>query len=268
MKKGIFTLIGLVVLNWSTAQTVAFSDDFQQGNLNNWTIVINDSYTLDTSMSEYAAGWITVADPLNTTDTVASASSFFTEDAFASRWLITPAINLGTYGNFITWSARSGDPSFPDAYKVKISSTGNALADFDKTLMNVVLENEEWTDRSINLSDSGYHDQTVYLAFELTSYNKFVLYLNDVSVTINDPVGIVEPSWITLKTYPNPIIDQVTIQTKASVQWVEVRDLYGKTVAHFENQKTFDLSFLPAGSYWLKAVDADGLNYQQKVVKL
>src|SRR3989338_1789757 len=58
-----------------TAQTVVLDEDFQQGIPGGWTIVVNDTNTLDPSVIEFAPGWISLADPDNTTDTVAGANS-------------------------------------------------------------------------------------------------------------------------------------------------------------------------------------------------
>ncbi len=268
MKKGILSFVSIVVLGSAFSQTIVFSDDFQNGSLSNWTISIEDSYTLDTSVSEYAAGWIITTDPEDNMDTVASSCSFFTVDGYADRWLISPAIALGSFGNFLNWNAKSADPSFPEAYKVLISNTGNALTDFDDTLMNVALENELWTNRSVNLTDSGYVDETVYIAFVLNSYNKFILYLDDVNVTINDPVGLQEQSMLAVKAYPNPTQGELFIQTTAAVQKAEVWNSYGKRIFVQQNSAPIDLSNFPTGSYWLTVTDTNGQTSQQKIIKL
>ena len=152
-----------------TAQTVVLDEDFQQGIPGGWTIVVNDTNTLDPSVIEFAPGWISLADPDNTTDTVAGASSFFTEPAEADRWLITPALTMGAYGNYVQWNARSHDPSYPDGYYVMVSTTDTQISSFTDTVDTLGFENPDWTTRLVNLSDEGYTNQTIYIGFRLRS---------------------------------------------------------------------------------------------------
>ena len=110
---------------------------------------------------------------------MASATSYFSPIDTAYRWLITPALNLGAFGNKISWSAKSHDPSYPDDYLVLVSHTDAEPSSFTDTIGNIEEENFEWTNRSVDLSQNGYDDSTIYIAFVLRTFDGFMLYLDD-----------------------------------------------------------------------------------------
>ncbi|ASS48832.1 MAG: hypothetical protein CHH17_08835 [Candidatus Fluviicola riflensis] len=250
-----------------TAQTVVLDEDFQQGIPGGWTIVVNDTNTLDPSVIEFAPGWISLADPDNTTDTVAGASSFFTEPAEADRWLITPALTMGAYGNYVQWNARSHDPSYPDGYYVMVSTTDTQISSFTDTVATLGFENPDWTTRLVNLSDEGYTNQTIYIGFRLRSYDAFKLYLDSVNVRIDDPVGINElNAAVAIDLYPNPAKTDVTIKGK-DLQSVTVFSLNGQVVMEQSLLTTAVLSIenLPAGTYLVEVQTANGIGRERLV---
>ncbi|MDH4472227.1 MAG: choice-of-anchor J domain-containing protein [Fluviicola sp.] len=251
-----------------TAQTVILDEDFQQGiPMATWSIVVNDTSTLDQSVIEFAPGWISVADPDNTSDTVAGASSFFTVPGEADRWLITPSLTLGAYGNFLQWNARSHDPSYQDGYYVMVSTTDTQLSSFTDTITTMGFENAEWTTRSVNLSEEGYDNQTVFIGFRLRSYDAFKLYLDSINVRVEDPVGINElNAAIAIELYPNPAKTEVTVKGKDLLsarlfsldgQLVMEQSLITTTIISIDN--------LPAGTYLIEVKTANGIGRERLV---
>jgi hypothetical protein len=208
-----YLLFGAILISSSAlcAQTDLFLTDFQTGIPGAYTIVDNDNLTPAAQVSEYTDAWIVVTDPNNPTDSVAASTSFFEPTGTADRWLITPAMNLGAFGNYISWSARSQDASFPDSYRVLLSTTDNDIASFTDTLGSIAGEYVEWTDRFVNLSTQGYANQTVYVAFVNVTENGFKLYLDDIRAWKEDPVSVNELSNISFKIYPNPATEQLHI---------------------------------------------------------
>ncbi|MES2554918.1 MAG: choice-of-anchor J domain-containing protein [Bacteroidota bacterium] len=251
-----------------TAQTVILDEDFQQGiPMATWTVIVNDTNTLDSTVIEFAPGWISLADPENTTDTVAGASSFFTEPAEADRWLITPSLALGSYGNYVQWNARSHDPSYPDGYYVMVSTTDTQISSFTDTIATLGFENPEWTTRLVNLSNEGYANQTIYIGFRLRSYDAFKLYLDSVNVRVDDPVGINElNASIAIELYPNPAKTDVTIKGK-DLQSATVFSLDGQVVMEQSLLTTAVLSIesLPAGTYLIEVQTANGIGRERLV---
>jgi hypothetical protein len=177
--KLIFTGL-LIVPVLGLTQAVVLNEDFQAGFPSAWTLH-NDAHTVNAAVSEYTEAWIVVPDPENTTDSVAASTSYFSSPAEANRWMVSPAVTLGAFGNYISWSAKSHDPSYAEDYKVMISTSPD-LESFTDTVAIVFEENYLWQDYEINLSELGYDNQTVYIAFNLRTYDGFKLYVDDIAI--------------------------------------------------------------------------------------
>ena len=240
------------------AQTNILQTDFQAGIPTNYTLLNLDTAAPHPQVLEYASGWITAPDPENTSDTVAAVSSYFENADSANRWLITPQLQLGSFGNFISWEAKSHDPSFPDDYLVLVSTTTNDPSAFTDTIGSVQEENFEWTFREFNLSGAGYNDSTIYVAFVLRTLDGFKLYLDDIQVRKDDPVGLIENKLFDLVVYPNPTSDQLTIQNASDFQYLEILDLNGKVLISSLNPSV-QLTALSGGTYLLRCFTTRGV---------
>ena len=240
------------------AQTNILQTNFQAGIPTNYTLLNLDTAAPHPQVLEYASGWITAPDPENTSDTVAAVSSYFENADSANRWLITPQLQLGSFGNFISWDAKSHDPSFPDDYLVLVSTTTNDPSAFTDTIGSVQEENFEWTFREFNLSGAGYNDSTIYVAFVLRTLDGFKLYLDDIQVRKDDPVGLIENKLFDLVVYPNPTSDQLTIQNASDFQYLEILDLNGKVLISSLNPSV-QLTALSSGTYLLRCFTTRGV---------
>lgn len=251
----------------SQAQTSILSETFNSGIPNNWTVVIDDTSTVDPSVIAFEDGWVTLVDPVDSTDTIVGSTSFFTVSARANRWLITPPLALGAYGNILKWQGRVHDPSYADGYKVLISTTDNQLASFTDTLRLIAEESETWLEREINLSDSGYVSQTIYIAFVNNSFDKFKLYLDDFSVRIEDPLSVVEAAALEWGIYPNPSTEFITIQTVTPLENIEVYAINGQQQkVEVTNDKQLNVRNLEKGVYLLTVSTASG-TYTKRFIK-
>jgi hypothetical protein len=252
------------ISSWS--QTNLLSTDFQSGIPSNYTLLNIDAQAPHPEVLDFASGWITVADPENILDTVAAVSSYFENADTANRWLITPALTLGSFGNFINWEAKSHDPSYPDDYLVLVSTTTNDTAAFTDTIGSVQEENFEWTFREVNLSAAGYNDSTVYIAFVLRTYDGFKLYLDDIEVRKDDPVGVVENPTIAFDVYPNPSQDIINIRFSQDFQRMELKSTSGQLLRTSE-QSSMHINDLQAGPYFL-TVYSNGQSLTKRIVKI
>lgn len=261
----------------SQAQTIILDEDFQGAAIPaNWSVVISDTFSVDASVNDdnvntnlyFDGGWITLADPDNPTDTIAGAASFFTAAGQADRWLITPPLALGAYGNFVTWNARSHDPSYQDGYYVMVSTTDNQLASFTDTIVAIGFEDADWINRSFNLSEEGYNNQTIYLGFRLRSYDKFKLYIDDVQVRKDDPVGISEEASANVVLYPNPTTDVIHVTGKQLVS-MEVYNGNGQEVlvTPVKDAGPVSVAHLAPGVYVVKITSVEGVVYKRMVKK-
>lgn len=253
MKKGLALIALCCTTFYNFAQTVAFSDDFESG-LGNWTIQIEDTSHVNSTVSEFAPGWIIVQD--TGSNHAAGATSYFTVPGQANRWMISPAISLGAFGNILSWQARSYDPSYPDGYRIFVSNTTNDISSFTDTISNILQEYEDWTTRTYNLSDSGYVNETIYLAFIIDSYDKFKLYFDNIKVVIDDPAGVAENNKIEWALYPNPTTTTIHISSADEIKDYRIISLTGEILKSdklYGNQ--IDVSALNAGTYFLEIRD-------------
>jgi hypothetical protein len=265
MKRLLFGAV-LILSHALIAQVDLFVTDFQSGMPAAYTIVDNDHLTPAAQVAEYTDAWIVVTDPNNPSDSVAASTSFFEPIGTADRWLITPPMNLGAYGNYIAWSARSQDASFPDSYRVLLSTTDNALASFTDTLGTIAGEFVDWTDRFVNLSTQGYANQTVYVAFVNITENGFKLYIDDIHAWKEDPVSVTDAEKPTFRLFPNPATDCLHIVAEQGYIRSEVYAMDGSLLLS-SNATDLQIQFLPQGVHIIRVYTSQGVS-TQRFVKL
>lgn len=246
----LFFLI-LLQSSLSFSQQVILSTDFQQGIPASYSILDNDLNTPAQQVAEYTNAWISIEDPEFPGDTIAASTSFFEPVGTANRWLITPPLSLGSYGNFIQWNARSQDASWPDDYLVVISTTNSDWTSFTDTIGYILEENVDWTTRQINLSGQGYTNQQVYIAFVNVTEDGYKLYLDDISVRVDDPVGLSENEFTAIKAYPNPTTGTVHFSTTESFEYIEIYTVNGQKMGTYHSNQ-IDLREFAEGIYFAK----------------
>ncbi len=264
MRNGIWIIVCTLLSLNASAQTVVYSEDFQSGIPVSYTLIDNDGLTPHASVSEFAPAWISLVDPDDSTytDTVVGSTSYFDPAGFADRWIITPPIVLGQYGNFLYWEGKSHDASFPDGYQVLVSKTDTQTASFD-TVYTVIIESADWNAHSVNLSEDGFDNETVYIAFRNTTYDGFKLYLDDISVEIEDPVGLEEyTSAFFVKQ--NPFDSEITIICD-DLQEARLFALDGQLVKVSTNS-VINTPDLESGAYYL-IVTTDRGSFSKKLIK-
>jgi hypothetical protein len=265
MKKIMLALLLIPFSSELTAQIDLLNIDFQSGIPTNFTIVDADLNTPDIQVSEFTSAWISYDDPDSSINKVAASTSFFSIEDTASRWLITPALQLGNFGNFISWNAKSHDPSFPDDYYILVSTTGIQPSDFFDTIGYVEEENFEWTNREVNLSLESYNSQQIYIAFVNRTYDGFKLYIDDIKVRKEDPVSIAELADLSFKVYPNPFKNQLTIESEVAIDKVRIFSING-TLLLETGDKNLDLAHFEKGYYFVQITSGTKIA-TQKVLK-
>lgn len=264
-----FTLIAITALfsSLSIGQTVIFSEDFNSGIPNVWQYRDLDGRTPDSSVIEYTEAYISKADPADTTgiNLTASATSYFSPVGTANRWLITPGIQLGAYGNSFSWKAKSHDPSYAETYLVLASKTDDNEASFTDTLGFVIEEYADWTTRTANLSELGLDNETVFVAFILQTNDGFKFYIDDVEFSIEDPAALQEKEIQTLALKTIDPSGWYEIDTNEMPTSVNVHDAQGRLVKAIQG-KTIDLRQEKSGVYFVQAEIAN-TQYFIKVAK-
>lgn len=244
-------------------QVDLINENFQSGIPVNWTIANNDSNSPVDPI--YTNAWVVVADPENNLDSVASSTSYFNPADTASRWLITPPLLLGAYGNHISWKAKSHDPSYPDDYIVLVSTTNTELASFTDTIGLVQEENFEWTYRQVDLALEGYISQTIYVAFVNNTVDGYILYMDSIHAVKEDPVSINEIQKLEFSVYPNPASDKIQIVSPFDITSIRIINTSGQVVMK-ENNPEFLISSLDSGVYYIEAL-INGYTVTRKFIK-
>ena len=233
------------------SQTPILTTDFQQGIPSTFTIIDNDNNTPNPSVSEYSSAWISTPDPDSVFDTVAASTSYFEPTGIANRWLITPQLSMGSFGNYLSWNARSHDPSFPDDYLILVSTSDNQITSFNDTIGHIVEENNQWTNREVNLSDSGYNNQSIYIAFVNITDDGYKLYIDDINVRKDDPLSsysLSNSSQVTI--YPNPSSDYINVNKKMNFDYLEIISVSGKKIIESSSYR-IDINHLKKGLYYV-----------------
>jgi len=163
---------------------------------------------------------------------------------------------LGGFGNYFSWEARSHDPSFPDDYLVLLSTTDNLITSFTDTIGFVVEENFEWTFREVDLSEQGYNNQSIYIAFVNKTYDGFKLYLDDFEARKEDVTSIKENVTNAVTVYPNPSNDKISISSTYPIEKIVICNASGSMLFQTD-QLTIDISQLPVGFYYARVYSAN-----------
>lgn len=121
---------------------------------------------------------------------VAFATSWYNPAGTADDWMWTPAIGPLPPNGSLSWRARSYDPQYPDAYEVRImtapTTPGGGTGFIGNQISNSTVvystggEQIVWTSHSVDLMP--YTGQTIHVGFRLTSNDKFLLVVDDVTV--------------------------------------------------------------------------------------
>jgi hypothetical protein len=271
MKKKIFATFVLLVLSslHLQAQELILDENFESGIPSDWSIHNGDGLTVDASVSDFEEAWIGLEDPFESGNHIAGSTSFFDPEGQAFRMLITPELQLGSYGNLLRWRSMSHDPSFPDWIMVLVSTSGPSPENFTDTLFRLTNEFPYWADRLVNLSDSGYVDMTIHLAFVNNTNSGFKLYLDDVEVEINNPLSTPELQLSQIAVYPNPASGAfLNVVTDLEIKQIEILDEQGRILAtKMDSFDYLNLQDLESGIYFLRILTSSGIQ-TRRIVRL
>jgi hypothetical protein len=259
----------LLAASSATAQITVLDQEFQHGIPASWTTIKADTCVEHEQQFLGQNAWIAVPDPGNPTDTVAGATSYFYSNTRANRWLISPPVTIGTYGNLLKWKARSFDPSYPDTYQVLISVTDTQPSSFIDTLSRVEFEWEEWTQHEVNMSELGYtNGQTIHVAFVLETTGGFNLFLDSVQIRKDDPLAVQEQSLqpdVTI--YPNPASERIQFSA-SNLKNVAIYNTAGTLIYSQENADPVTITGFEQGIYLVRMTTANGQVITKRVQKL
>ncbi|MEZ4825597.1 MAG: choice-of-anchor J domain-containing protein [Bacteroidia bacterium] len=179
-------LVGVMMPAIIHAQTIYLSENFDSpGWPAGWTTINNDGLTPNANVSNYTDAWIKIENFDNTGigDSVAASTSWYTPPGISDDYLITPQIAIGSNAG-VFWEVKAQDPSFPDGYQLRISTTTPDVAGFlaNPPLYSIPAAAPAWTSLNINLGAAGYANQSIYLAWRNISNDQFLLLVDDIVV--------------------------------------------------------------------------------------
>ncbi|WP_333694722.1 T9SS-dependent choice-of-anchor J family protein [Flavobacterium sp.] len=168
---------------FSNAQIFQSGFENVNGPLSQWTLYNQDNRVPNTNVNYVNAAWVQSLSEFD--NNVALSTSWYTPAGASNDWMVSPAISLPSGPSTLYWHARAYDATYPDAYRVYVSTTGNAPANFTTALLTVgngttTGESTTWQNRSLDLSS--FAGQTVYIAFQNFSNDMFLLGIDNVYV--------------------------------------------------------------------------------------
>ena len=203
--KRILTLLFLGSLFVQSQAQVLFSQDFETASLAPMTAIDIDGKTVHPNIAASAGPTWSVRG--NATNHLIVSTSWFNPVGLADDWVISPAITVAQANTFLTWQAWSPDAAFRDGYEVRISTTDNLVPSFTTVALTVPAENTTATNRSLKLD--AYIGQTIYFAFRNNSVDKFLLYMDNISVAVFKNRDLIVRG-VSFEKY-NPVLTQVPI---------------------------------------------------------
>jgi hypothetical protein len=175
-------------------------------------------------------------------------------------YLTSPQVQLGTAGNTLKFWAKAISATYPEKFRVGVSTTGTLPANFTMITPTAgVTPTTTWVEYTYNLD--AYQGQNVYLTIQCVSNDAFALLIDDFKVTATT-LKAADFFKSNFTIYPNPSSDVISLSNNNSVviNSIEVSDINGRMVKSVDaNSTTFSVRELNAGVYFLKVTTADGV---------
>lgn len=155
-----------------------------------WRLRNVDNMTPHSEVAYINNAWVRRENLFTLTDSCAYSSSYGVPVRQADDWMWTPAITLPDRATALRWRARTSDPLYRDGYEVRImvapneptggtGSIGNQVS-ASTVLFSTTGEDPNWITRTVSLES--YAGKTVYIAYRNNSTDKFILFVDDVTV--------------------------------------------------------------------------------------
>jgi len=157
----------------------SFEDDFGSGNTD-WHWVDNDGDGFNWMVADAAVSF-----PTHSGRYAIGSQSYDPNSGTLTpdNYLITSEIKVGPDYKLSYWVAATDPTYFAEDYKVLVSTTGSEIKDFNTTLIDEQLTQNEagiYTQRSLDLS--AFAGQTIYIAWVHYGVDQWIMLLDDVEV--------------------------------------------------------------------------------------
>lgn len=252
--KNIFTITLFFFATNLLAQNTLLFEDFNDGFPVGWQTIDEDGLIPynDPAVNFITDAWVMHEDydTLGVNDSILISNSWHTTPGLSDDYVVLPALTLGAYGNYISFDCKSKDQSYPDDFQILYSYASLNTFTSNPKIYEATAPSY-WTNYTVSLDSAGITGETIYIAFRHTSYDQFILEIDNIKVISNSPVSISNRKESTISFYPNPANDVVTINGLTKVSSYSITDLNGKLITKGVTQKNIDVSNITAGFYLL-----------------
>lgn len=241
------------------SQTFLFEEYFDGGTLPaTWTTIDHDG----DGNNWYAEIW---DNPAGFTESYMVSESWLDPDPLTpENYLVSPQIDLtGLSGTVkLRYTIQIGDPDYAEEhYKVAVSTTGKAVADFTNIVKEETCTAADfwdtypyWHERIVYLTP--FIGQSIYLAFcHFDCTDMFTFYLDSVQVSNATAVNIINHEQSNVSIYPNPAKGKLQVTGSFENAQIQLFTVDGRQVyrtAKATKQANIDVSRLENGVYILK----------------
>jgi hypothetical protein len=188
---------------WAGQACGQYSENFEN------VLLVNFTGTLPAGWKQYNLDYLTPAGAVNwigsngwvVRDTwwdvggskAAASVSHYTPPGASDDWMVTPPIAVPVVNPYLRWKASAAAPGFQDGYQVWIVPAGAtpcnpgdfpSPCDFLANAAQKIFETSAApeTFQSFGVSLASWAGQTVHLAWRNNSFDKYVLYIDDIEV--------------------------------------------------------------------------------------
>lgn len=181
MKKSVLALSALFSVGSAFSQVV-LSENFNAGTTlpAGWAQYNVDGLTPASSVNYMGtSAWVVRANSATGTGNHLVSTSWYTPAGTSNDWIVSPSIAVpNTTGFMCQFDVMAPDAQFLDGYKVYVSTTGNAVADFTApAVLTVPAAPNTYTTQSFSLD--AYQGQSIYIAIQNNSNDKFLLFVDN-----------------------------------------------------------------------------------------
>jgi hypothetical protein len=123
-------------------------------------------------------------------------------------WLVSPQITVNATNSVLKFFARSTSDTFFEDFNIKLSTTGNQVADFTINHASYLQIPNAWTEYIVDLS--AYNGQSVYMAIQLVSLDELTFRVDGFDWVLGNDLAALNisgPSAPTVNTSNNYIVN-------------------------------------------------------------
>ena len=189
MKKHLLAISSLLFTGLTFSQVV-FNENFDAATTlpTGWAQYNVDGLTPATNVNYMGTNaWVIRANSATGVGNHAVSTSWYAPAGISNDWLVTPQIAIPGTGSYqVEFDAMAPDAGYLDGFKVYVSTTGNAVANFGTTpVLTQAAAPNTYTHFSIPLT--AYAGQNIYVAVQNNSNDMFLLFLDNFKVRQPSP---------------------------------------------------------------------------------